>query len=162
MTTDEAETQTPRQMAIKSNGRCWELLGMSTPLTTEEQEEMLEAAHASAFHWRTAGTVVHQARAQWLIAKVNSELGYGEAAIRHAERCAELTNSAPGEMKDFDRFYASEGLTRAHAISGDHDKAAAHHATTTELLQAIEGEEDRAIATADLADGNWGDYSRPE
>src|SRR5687768_16175986 len=54
-----------RWLAIELNQRAWSLLGKETR-TAEEDDAMLEAAHASAYHWRAAGTENVPSRGHWL------------------------------------------------------------------------------------------------
>ena len=84
--------QALKVFAADVNGRTWQLL-QKKEWTLDKKDEILYAAYASAYHWLRAGTVVEKLRVEWLIAKVNSELGYKEAALRHAKRCVELTEA---------------------------------------------------------------------
>jgi len=147
-----------RSLAIQTNGQAWSLIERVDQLGPDDRDQLLDAAHASAYHWRQAGTALHQLRAQWLLAKVNAELGNGQAALRHASRCAELT-AAASDATDFDLAYAQEGLARAHAVAGDIERAQRFHAQATELMGAIANARDQEIALADLAGGNWAGFS---
>lgn len=81
-----------------------------------EDESMFHTAHASCCHWLKVGTGSHHQRAEWLIARVYSELSLGESALRHARRCEELTEEHADLMEDF-RAYALECMARANAQS---------------------------------------------
>ena len=87
--------------------------------TPDEDAEMLDAAHASLFHWRYAGTGVHLQRGEWLISHVYSLLAEGDSALRHAERCLAFTATYQSEMEDFDIAYAYLAMAHAHAILGN-------------------------------------------
>ena len=47
---------------------------------------MLNAAHASAFHWAAIGTELNRMRAIMLLAEAQALLGNGESAMAHANR----------------------------------------------------------------------------
>jgi hypothetical protein len=116
---------------------------------------MVHAAHASCCHWLAVGTGVHHQRGEWLIARVYSELGVAEAALRHAHCCQELTEEHAGLVEDFDRAYAFEGLARAHAVAGNQAEAREYLELAQNAGKAIADEESRKFFVGDLAGGNW-------
>ena len=136
------------------NGRVWELLDRADR-TPAENELMVCAAHASLYHWLQVGTSVHHQRGEWLIAHVFTVLGVAGSALRHAERCAELTREFAAELKDFDHAYAFEGLARAHALAGDREQALNHLRLAEEAGRAIADAEDMRIFQGDLNGGDW-------
>ena len=101
------------ELAKTTNGRVWELFEKPGP-TEDENDELVHAAHASAYLWLQVGTAVHWQRAEWLVSRVYCVLGLPEAALRHARRCSELTTQHPNLMEDFDRAYGHECLARAN------------------------------------------------
>lgn len=149
-TIDEAH----KYFAQSTNARVWNLLQQSK-CSPAENDEMLQAAYASAYHWTFAGTAVHQQRGEWLISHVHAVLGQTREALRHAERCFELTESYKEMMKDFDIAYAFECLARAHAMMGDHHMAREFFALAQQAGQTIANEEDRSIFLGDFERGPW-------
>lgn len=143
-----------KHFAQSFNGRVWELL--QKPIrSSAEDNEMLHAAHACAYHWQFVGTAVHQQRGEWLISHVHAVLGHAKEALGHAERCFELTESNKDMMQDFDIAYAFEGLARAHAMVGDHRMAKEFFDLAEQAGNAIANEEDRSIFMGDFEGGNW-------
>jgi hypothetical protein len=142
------------QFAKKANGVVWGLLEKSDR-SKEESAEMLHAAHASLFHWLHAGTGLHQQRGEWLISRVHSVLGNGIEALRHAERCAELTAEHTKLMQDFDKAYSLECLARSHALVGDEAKAAEQIDLAKKAGEAIADKESRDIFFQDFDGGDW-------
>jgi hypothetical protein len=155
---DEAKTYTVdeahKYFAQSVNGRVWELLQKSKR-SQSENDEMLHAAHACAYHWRFAGTAVHQQRGEWLISRVHIVLGHAGEALRHAERCFELTKSNKDLMEDFDIAYAFEGLARAHAMIGEQRMAEEFFELARQSGNAIMNDEDRSIFMGDFDGGEW-------
>jgi hypothetical protein len=149
------EQEAHAHFARSLNGEVWGLLGQAER-TPEESERMVHAAHASLYHWLFAGGGVNQQRGEWLIARVYAELGVGEAALRHAQRCQELTDQHAAEMKDFDRAYAFEALARANAVAGDLEAATQYRKQARDAGDAIADQETRTYFDGDLAGGNWG------
>ena len=103
--------ETHKYFAQSTNSRVWELLKKLNQ-SEAENDEMLHAAHASAYHWTSVGTPLHQQRGEWLISHVHVALGHGNEALRHAQRCFVLTESNRDLMQDFDIAYAFEGMAR--------------------------------------------------
>lgn len=148
------EAEAHRHFAQACNLRVWKL-AEKAERTPDEDAEILDAAHASLYHWRYAGTGVNLQRGEWLISYVYSLFSEGESALRHAERCLALTAMHQGEMQDFDVAYAYLGMARAHAILGNEVDARKYLALAQSAGEDIAGEEDRTIFTNDLTTGNW-------
>jgi hypothetical protein len=146
-----------RFFGIEFNREVWGLLGKEDR-TRDDEERMVYSAFASARHWLEAGTAVNQQRAEWMISHVYAELGLGESALRHAQRCQELTTEHGGEMEDFDRAYALEALARAHAVSGNRQEAEKHLKMANRAGQAIGDPESKEYFEGDLAGGNWAGF----
>jgi hypothetical protein len=149
-TIDEAH----EYFAKSINGRVWELL-QKPSRSPSEDGEMLHAAHACTYHWQFVGTAVHQQRGEWLISHVHAVLGHGNEALRHAQRCFELTELNRSLMQDFDIAYAFEGMARAQAMLGDHRIAKEFLVLAQQAGEAIANEEDKSIFLGDFDAGNW-------
>jgi hypothetical protein len=67
----------------------WALLD-TTHRTPAQDDEMVHAAHASAWYWLKSGSSQHQFRAHWQLARIYAALGRAEPALHHAERCRHL------------------------------------------------------------------------
>jgi hypothetical protein len=142
-----------RQLGKDLYNHTWTLIETVDP-TPEQADEMIAAAHASAWHWsRSGGTLANAARSQWQIARVYSTLGRADPALWHARRSLELAESAAaaGVADDWDLAAALEGLTRAHAVAGDRASAEATRARAREAIRAIADPEDREHIEQDLA-----------
>jgi len=150
----EIDKELHRKLAAALNGEVWDLLGKAAR-RVDEDWHMIHAAHASHYHWLHAGTLVHEQRGEWLVARVYATLGHADSALRHAERCVELTEAHASEMEHFDLAYASEGLARACALKGDTKRAAGLKAKARELGAKIGDPESRKIFDGDFAGGDW-------
>ena len=148
------ESEAQRFFAIHYHGKTWELLEKPNR-TKEEDEQMVHAAHASCCHWLAAGTGLHHQRGEWLIARVYSVLGIAEAALRHANRCLELTNEHANLMQDFDWAFAYECVARAKAVAGKREEAARYIQLAQKAGEAIKEDEDKKIFMAEFNGGNW-------
>lgn len=142
------------EFARQLNGEVWELLD-TTDRSTVDDERMLYAAWASAYHWLQAGTAVHQQRAEWLLARVYTVLGNAPEAMEHARRCLELTETSSSEMAPFDLAYACEAVARANALAHDEHEAIRYLELAREAGTRITSAEDRQIFEGDLNSGDW-------
>jgi hypothetical protein len=129
------------RFAMSCNNRAWEL--SAQPRTALQDREMLDAAHASAWHWAQIGTELNRMRATMLLAEVHALLGSGPAAFSFAQ-----------EMRNYflSRDTADWELAFTHAIyahAAYADGRLAEHRSAyeeaTAALQAIKDEEDRRI-----------------
>jgi hypothetical protein len=144
----ELDIEAHREWGRRSNQRVWAMLGDGKPTDADAIREVVEAAHASLWHWTYAGGSLERQRGEWLISHVYALLGDGPNALRYAQRCWEVTE-AEGYV-DFDFAYACEALARAHAVTGDAALAAEWRARATEAGARIADAEDRKTFEADL------------
>lgn len=147
-------TQAHLQFAVDYHGKTWELLEKAER-TQDENERMLDYAHASLAHWRTVGTAARHQRGEWMLARVHAVLGNGALAIQHAQRCLELLELNKAEMADFDFAFVYEALARALAINGDRYQAKKYIEMAQKAGEAIKEKEDREAFFAEFNGGNW-------
>ena len=138
-----------RQLGIDLYNYTWTLLENDNR-TRDDDDALLNATHASAYHWSLAPEAGPQnaARSQWQISRVNAVLGRGEAALYHAERCFELC--AENAIGDWDLASAYEALARAHRLAGNDAEYRRNLELGREALAQIANEEDREHIEEDL------------
>ena len=139
-----------RQLGVDLFNKAWTLIKMTTR-TAEQDDELVHCAHASAYHWMQAGTIVNRVRSEWQCSRVYAVLGRPESALHHARRCLELAESASGELEEFDLPFAYEAMARAHAVRGDTADAEAWIVRARDAAAGITDTDDRAVVEADLA-----------
>jgi hypothetical protein len=122
--------------------------------TREDDERMLHAAHASAYHWGEAPECEpkNRARSEWQISRVYAVLGRGEPAIWHAERCLAYCEAHAENMEDWDLPFAYEALARAHGVAGHTEEARRYEQAAREAGGAIGDTEDREHFEETLAE----------
>jgi hypothetical protein len=118
--------------------------------TPEDDDAMLNASHASRWHWSQASQEAkHQARGEWQLARVYAVLGRGEPALYHAARCLDWCEH--GEVEDWDVAFAYEALARAHAVAGNTAEAARFKELAGRAGDEIADPEDREHFEQDWA-----------
>ena len=135
-----------RQLGVDLFNHTWKLLEVESR-TTVEDDELLNAAYASAYHWSKVGAPENFARSHWQLSRVNAVLGRAEPALYHAQRC--LDYCVDNGLADWDLAFAHEALARAHKIAGD-DGAARRHVELARGV-AIGDDEDREHLEESLA-----------
>jgi hypothetical protein len=71
-----------RYFAIECNNRAWDL-SIATR-GADADDEILNVAHAAAYHWRIAGNELNHMRATMLLAEVHALRGLGRTALAYA------------------------------------------------------------------------------
>ena len=139
-----------RQLAVDLFNHAWKLLE-TDERTVEQDDELINAAHASRHHWAAVGTPANLARGEWQLARVYTVLGRSEPALYHARRCLAYCEANPDALEDWDLPYAHEALARAHALAGEADEARRHAVQARELASRVADAEDREHLEEDLA-----------
>ena len=130
-----------KRFAAGCNNRAWDL--SVRPRSAAEDREMLDAAHASAWHWARIGSEENRMRATMLLAEVHALLGMGASALAYAEemRAYFLGRETP----DWEIAFAHAVFAHAAHAAG---RSAEHHdayAKAEAAIAAIADDEDRAI-----------------
>jgi len=137
----EEQSKWHRWFAAECNNLCWELTTKAR--SPEEDEEMLNAAHAAAFHWSKVGTELNDIRAKMLLGHVHALLGHGATAMEYAQESHSylLTHDAP----DWEVAFAHAILAQAACVAGDGDLHARAYSDAQQAIDAISDPEDRAV-----------------
>ncbi len=135
-----------RKFAAATNNRAWQL--SVSERSAREDQEMLDAAHASAWHWSLVDAELNRARATMLLAEVHALLGMAPSALRYAEEMREyfLRVGAP----EWEIAFVHVIHAHAAAIAGQRQAHAASHGLAVEALAAIPDDEERAIVAKTL------------
>jgi hypothetical protein len=129
-----------RQLGVDLFNEVWRLME-----TREDDERMLHAAHASAYHWAEAAECEpkNRARSEWQLSRVYAVVGRAEPAIHHARRCLEICDANANSIEDWDLPFAYEALARARMVAGEEQEARRCEQLAAELGEAIADPEDR-------------------
>jgi hypothetical protein len=130
-----------KRFAMETNNRAWDLAVIER--TPAEDLEMLDAAHASAWHWSAVGTELNRMRATMLLAEVHALLGHGPSAFEFAQSMH--TYFAANETPDWEIAFAHAILAHAASVAGVSAVHRRAYENATVAILAISSEEDRAI-----------------
>lgn len=137
-----------KRFAAQANNRAWDLTTMAR--TPAQDREMLDAAHASAWHWDAIGTELNRMRATMLLAEVHALLGHGASAFEFAQTMHAYFVDNP-QTPDWELAFAHAIQAHAAAVAG---VSAIHRRAfdnASAAIQAIASAEDRAIVMKTFA-----------
>lgn len=136
-----------RRLASQANNRCWSLseLAQRTP---QEDEEMLQAAHAAMYFWNIAGKAKNHAHAAQLVAHVYALLQLPNPAKYYLAKAQPVffgTDVEPWELA-----LAHAVVANVAAASRDDEVHVAHYIKAQRLIEALTSDEERNIIAASL------------
>jgi hypothetical protein len=138
-----------KRLAIDLFNGAWNLI-LKRHRSPEDDEKMINMAHASLFHWGVVGRARNVAVGEWQVSHVYSLAGRTAEALHHAERCLEVCRRA--KLKDWSLAYAYEALARAHAVGGNRQEYRDCLRLAERAGAAIAEREDREQFAKDLDD----------
>ena len=141
------EKEFHKKMAVDLFNSVWSFLDKKER-TTEEEDEMVHAAHASRYHWGQIGSFLEKERGEWQISRVYSVLKRLQPALYHAQRCLEICKE--NNIGDFDIAFAYEAMARAYAVSGEKTESKKYIELAKKAGNQIENAEDKRIFFGDL------------
>ncbi len=141
-----------QNFAAGFNGLVWSLL-TKEDRTEQENDVMINAAHASRLHWGYIGTKLNTQRGEWLIARVYAVLNRPEPSLYHAFKCMKITEAE--NIQGFDLAYAYEAMARAYSAAGEQTKAQEFIKLATEAGEKIEKAEDKELFFNDFNSEPW-------
>ncbi|RDU37900.1 hypothetical protein DRW41_08800 [Neobacillus piezotolerans] len=135
------EKEIHKKLAIDLFNYTWDLIEKNNRSEADD-ENMVNAAHASRFHWGLVGTLLNFARGEWQISRVYSLLGRAEPALNHANKSLDLCLN--NNLGAFDLGFAYEALARAYAVKGDKQKRDENISLAKQAAQNVQEDGDKA------------------
>lgn len=139
--TDTDAKSWQRYFAIECNNRAWDLAAKSR--TPAEDVEMLNAAHASCFHWSEVGTELHSMRAKMLLARAHTLVGNGVLAVRLALEMREYFSSH--DAPAWEMAFAHAIYAHAAQVVGDLENHRTAYQNAVQVLSKVTSEEERVL-----------------
>lgn len=136
-----------KQLAIELFNLTWDLMDKKDR-NQDEIDRMINAAHASRYHWGIVGEPVNFARGDWQISRVYSLVSRAEPCLYHAERCLKVT--LENDLQDFDLAFAYEAMARACHLAGDAVETAKYYTLAQEAGAEIKEADDRTYFFGEL------------
>ena len=144
-TKDQEAATWHRRFAAECNNLAWRLSEGSSRSTAEDRE-MVDAAHAAAYHWRKVGTEVHAARADMLLGHVHALLGQGPIAMAYAR--ASFDSITSRACADWEVAFAHAVFANAASAAMDRALHEHHYALAKKIGSGLAKAEERQIFDA--------------
>jgi hypothetical protein len=127
--------------------QAWDLI-VKPDRTPAETDDMLQLAHASAWHWRQRPDCTKEKLSigYWQLSRVFALAGDAQRATRYADLCLEASRSET----PFLIACAYEALARAASVAGDRETVAGHLQQARTWLDMVEDQEDRELIQKDI------------
>jgi hypothetical protein len=130
-----------KRFAARRNNRAWDL--SCRDRTPAEDRELLDLAHASAWHWAQVGSELNRMRATTLLAVVHAELGMGASALAFAREAHDYFVARDTDDWELAMMYAIDAYA-AHAagLVAEHRQS---YQRADAALAAIADDKDREV-----------------
>jgi hypothetical protein len=138
--TDAAAWQ--RFFAMSANNAAWDL--STHPMDAARAAQLLDAAHASAWHWKAIGTELNRMRAAMLLAQAHALAGHGATALAYAREMRDYFLGRP-DTPDWEIAFAHAVHAHAAHVAGEHDEHRDSYALAATAVKAIASPQDRDI-----------------
>ena len=106
--------------------------------------ELLDAAHAAAWHWHQVGTELQRMRARTLLALAHARSGLGTTALAYADEVRAYFLARP-DTPDWEIAFAHVIHAFAASAAGDRELHARSHANGEQAMAAIASDQDRDV-----------------
>ncbi len=128
---------------------CWTYIDKGDKRTDEDNNAMIQIAHASLWHWtqRPDCTEKNLSIGYWQLSRVYALIDDASCAKKYGEMCLETSPSD----EPFFMGYAQEALARAAKVGGDQKAAAKHLAEARKYAEKVEDEQDKKLLDDDLS-----------
>jgi hypothetical protein len=145
------DPETERKVAVFLFNRVWDLLDAGDARSADETDEMINAAHASRWHWGQLGGTQRILVGEWQVSRAYAAAGLGADAVRHADRALTMMQTS----SDFPAWLVAsvhEGRARALLAAGDRAAAVDAYATAQEALAKETDDEERELIGSQMAE----------
>lgn len=133
-----------RVFAAEANNEAWTLA--EVPPSRVDALALLNAAHASAWHWQAVGNVLNHMRALMLLADAHALAGLGQSALRYADEVRAYFLSEP-LTPDWELAFMHAIHARAAHAAGERTQYERSYASAEGAINALTDEQDRAMVT---------------
>ena len=136
-----------RYFAIDCNNRAWDL--SIAARNAEADDEMLNVAHAAAFHWHVAGNELNHMRATMLLAEVHALRGLGRTALGYANRMRDYFLGRP--TPDWELAFTHAIHAHAAYAAGERESHWRSYDEAVRAIAAIADAKEREIVEQTFA-----------
>lgn len=131
-----------RFFATSANNQAWALAEL--PSHQVDKLALLNAAHASAWHWQAAGNELNHMRSLMLLAQAHAVAGLGQSALLYADQMRSYFLATPS-TPDWEIAFTHAIHANATHAAGKPEQHQNSYILAKSAIAAIIDPEDRAI-----------------
>jgi len=131
-----------RFYASTANNRAWELAELQA--SEVDLRELLNAAHAAAWHWQAVGNELNRMRAVMLLAQAHAMAGLGSSALAYADEMRSYFLARPS-TPDWELAFVHTVHAYAASVAGSAEQHSESYVRAARALESIADEKDRSI-----------------
>ena len=131
-----------RFFAVEANNEAWTLA--EAPHSRVDACALLNAAHASAWHWQAIGNVLNHKRALMLLAQAHAVAGLGQSALLYANEMRAYFLSEPS-TPDWELAFTHAVHANAAYVANEHAQYESSYALAESAIRTLADEKDRAM-----------------
>jgi hypothetical protein len=131
-----------RFFAATANNKAWPLA--EAPRSEVDALALLNAAHASAWHWQAIGNELNHKRSIMLLAQAHAVAGLGQSALLYANEMRSYFLGEP-TTPDWELAFTHAIHANAAHAAGQTEQHQSSYALARSAIDAIADEEDRDI-----------------
>lgn len=136
-----------KSLGVSLFNKVWDLIEKKDR-SPQETEWMINAAHASLYHWLQVGEPVNFARGEWQVSRVYSLCARSEPALHHAENSLRICREKT--IGDFDLAFAYEAVARAYMVKREPDQMREFLTLAKDAATGINKKEDHEYFLSEL------------
>lgn len=138
----KSEREFHRKTAVRCFNETWDYLEKKAR-TEQDNQRMLQLAHASRYHWSLVGTPRNEAVGDWQISRVYAALRQPHLSLQFAKSSLEICKT---EKLSEILATAYEAVARAYAVAEDYASASKYLKLARDQLETLDlGAEDRRV-----------------
>jgi hypothetical protein len=131
-----------RFFAAAANNHAWELAELRA--SEADLRELLNAAHAAAWHWQAIGNELNRMRAVMLLAQAHAMAGLGSSALAYADEMRSYFLGRPS-TPDWELAFVHTVHAYAASVAGAAEQHSESYVRAAKALDGIANGEDRKI-----------------
>lgn len=125
-----------------ANNQAWTLVEL--PSAEVDRKQVLDAAHAAAWHWQQVGNELNRMRALMLLACAHAHVGLGASALAFAEEMRAYFLARP-DTPDWELAFVHAVHAYAAATAGNTELHVQSCSLATRAIAAIADDKDRKM-----------------
>lgn len=141
-----------KKIAIECHNSTWDLMEKDER-SDEENDLMINMAHASLYHWMLVGQRINTVRGEWLLSRVYAFLNMPEIGLIYAEKALKASKDIE-DIKPYDLAFCYEAAARCYMLMNDKEKMQENLEIAEKFVPKVIVEDAKEFLVKELQDIN--------